>query len=277
MHAAVLTPAESHKHGDGCSHGRLKRCTKCGRLLTLDKFYKKKSRLSSRCKDCQADYHAKWYADNAEKRRAQIAAYKAAHTNEQSIYAANYRAVSINAVRRRLDKISKREGKSLRQLLDVNNRSLEELRDWFDSAVHCPLCGHPFASDTEKCIDHEHGTGKLRAILCQQCNFRLGQVENNLDDLPGTLAALRSWDSLRQDSTGFKLLEAWEMQHGPVRYHPVAALPGPVRIFRNPGPKSRRRNDNCAGFHPLLPISQKITNKRRQKPVDLTADLLLAA
>ena len=30
-------------------------------------------------------------------------------------------------------------------------------------------------------IDHNHKTGKVRAILCHPCNTSLGYIENNLD------------------------------------------------------------------------------------------------
>ena len=30
-------------------------------------------------------------------------------------------------------------------------------------------------------IDHDHSTGKVRAVLCHPCNTALGYIENNLD------------------------------------------------------------------------------------------------
>lgn len=38
----------------------------------------------------------------------------------------------------------------------------------------CAICG----SDDPQCVDHDHGTGKVRGVLCQGCNGALGYVEN---------------------------------------------------------------------------------------------------
>lgn len=48
----------------------------------------------------------------------------------------------------------------------------------------CAICNQPPARDLRLAIDHDHTTGKIRALLCNDCNLILGQIENNMDLLP---------------------------------------------------------------------------------------------
>jgi hypothetical protein len=40
---------------------------------------------------------------------------------------------------------------------------------------HCMICG----STNRLCIDHDHASGRVRGILCSQCNFGLGSFRDN--------------------------------------------------------------------------------------------------
>jgi len=46
------------------------------------------------------------------------------------------------------------------------------------SAV-CEICGNPPKAKTRLGIDHDHGTGKLRGMLCRTCNLGLGAFKDN--------------------------------------------------------------------------------------------------
>ena len=48
------------------------------------------------------------------------------------------------------------------------------------SSTTCNTCGTIL---TKKCIDHDHVTGKVRGVLCNNCNTALGLVNDNVDTL----------------------------------------------------------------------------------------------
>jgi len=41
----------------------------------------------------------------------------------------------------------------------------------------CDICGN---TPTELCVDHNHTTGKIRGLLCINCNMALGQFNDNI-------------------------------------------------------------------------------------------------
>ena len=71
--------------------------------------------------------------------------------------------------------------------------SLEE----YDRMLHnqncrCAVCGK-HAEETQRkrlFVDHSHATGKIRALLCQQCNTAIGMVNEDTDVLFALVAYL---------------------------------------------------------------------------------------
>ena len=41
----------------------------------------------------------------------------------------------------------------------------------------CAICINVCKSGQKLCIDHNHETGQIRALLCKSCNFRVGHIE----------------------------------------------------------------------------------------------------
>jgi ribosomal protein L25 (general stress protein Ctc) len=43
----------------------------------------------------------------------------------------------------------------------------------------CAICGGRGKSEVLLCIDHDHVTGKVRGLLCRNCNVMLGMAGDN--------------------------------------------------------------------------------------------------
>jgi Recombination endonuclease VII len=57
-----------------------------------------------------------------------------------------------------------------------------EAEKLYNSRKNCDICGVT-VSGKNKHVDHDHATGKLRGILCNNCNVLIGLAEENPDRL----------------------------------------------------------------------------------------------
>jgi len=55
----------------------------------------------------------------------------------------------------------------------------------------CAICGKPQTVGTKLDVDHDHVTGKVRALLCRQCNAGIGQLKDSIELVEKSLAYLR--------------------------------------------------------------------------------------
>jgi len=126
-----------------------KRCNKCKKFKLLDDFYDattpkgKKIKLYS-CKTC----------DNERKRLRRLELKK--------------------------DQVKRRE-----HLKYTYNLELEDYDRMFaEQGGVCAICKHPETTRNQYgirslSVDHDHRTGKVRALLCSKCNTDLGGFERN--------------------------------------------------------------------------------------------------
>lgn len=61
----------------------------------------------------------------------------------------------------------------------------------------CACCEKPFAMEGTKtdrpCVDHNHKTGEVRAILCGRCNLAAGNVQDSSELAARLSAYLKTW------------------------------------------------------------------------------------
>jgi len=69
---------------------------------------------------------------------------------------------------------------------------------WFEETLEaqgyaCAICGSPdWGARGVPCIDHDHQTGKPRALLCHHCNIGIGMFSDSPELLLEAVAYLRT-------------------------------------------------------------------------------------
>lgn len=148
------------------------------------------------CKSCRTEYARAWRLSNPEAQRAAKKRWEKEHPEEVRAgkrlrYQADL-AKSRTYQRKRREENPERFAEYARRRREKANAeglyayyrhglTLADRRELEAKQNHkCPLCDRPLA-DVRVHVDHDHETGKVRGILCQSCNTRLGWYENRPD------------------------------------------------------------------------------------------------
>ena len=70
--------------------------------------------------------------------------------------------------------------------------TLEEFHQRVDEQNHqCYICDKTFESKKDTRVDHDHATGRVRKILCHNCNSMLGHAKENIETLRKAIEYIR--------------------------------------------------------------------------------------
>lgn len=148
----------------------MKRCRRCGETKPYEAFYSHKGGrggVDSLCKDCKRSQNVAFYWSNRDAERERIKRWK---TTSPDAWALSKRKNNL-----------KRRG--------VTPEMYEAML--VAQGGRCAVCG---ASEDETrygvlCVDHDHGTGAVRGLLCEPCNQSLGLLRED----PSRIQALADY------------------------------------------------------------------------------------
>ena len=144
-----------------------KTCTTCKTRKHFSKFYTDKRRkggLCSRCIKCERVAQKGYREKNKSATRIQSKVWY--QKNKSSVL--------------KKQKVYYREKKKQNLLLAKYGITLEDYEQMFlEQNGCCAMCGqHESKFRRNLCVDHDHETGRVRGLLCDVCNLRLGYLEN---------------------------------------------------------------------------------------------------
>jgi superfamily II DNA helicase RecQ len=129
----------------------IKICTKCRKGKALKYFYADKQKSCGkrpRCIEC-------------EKEKTKTPEYKKRRSHPK-----------YDAIRRK-------------HKLKTYGLTVEQYKEMFDKQLgKCAICRvHQIELPKELSVDHSHVTGKVRGLLCSNCNFGLGYFKDSIERL----------------------------------------------------------------------------------------------
>jgi Recombination endonuclease VII len=169
----------------------VKTCRDCGVSKPLEDFY-----VSAGCRDghrpeCKACNLAARRAKYAENPRPCIdRVLKWQHENRDR-YLQRLREYNSTPAK----KVSNRKS-HLKRKYGLTLEAFDELLE--AQGGGCAICGNPDADN----VDHDHATGRVRGILCFNCNLAIGHIADDEDRLFGAIAYLARDDRLGELARG---------------------------------------------------------------------------
>jgi hypothetical protein len=149
-------------------------CNKCNLSKDLSNFSKNKSKIkgyNTMCKSCHKLYVKGHYKNN-------IKTYK----EKAKIWSNNYpekRRKIVLKSQRRIHGNYVSENDFQTMLLSQNNK--------------CAICNSEFLTTRHTNVDHDHATGKIRALLCSGCNKGLGFFKDSIKNCKSAAKYLKKF------------------------------------------------------------------------------------
>ncbi len=160
-----------------------KKCTKCHKDKVLSDFGKAsnhKDGKKSRCLKCERAWHAENYKKNPRKIIDRNKEWKQKNPTKVRQIAKNYLANNQQKFREY----------RLRRTFGLTIQQYDEM--YLCQSGCCAVCKkHQSELNRVLCVDHDHSTGKIRKLLCHECNKALGLLYENIRTIESLAKYLR--------------------------------------------------------------------------------------
>lgn len=128
------------------------KCKLCKKEKDESNFRTYHNRRNTSCESCISQKRKDWIND---KNGIRTKAYKYYHLNK--------------------DRISKY--RSIHRLKRKYSLTIDEFNSLLEKQKHnCAICSCSF-NEKKPCVDHDHKSGKIRGLLCRNCNLDLQVIE----------------------------------------------------------------------------------------------------
>ena len=129
-----------------------------------------------------SEYQKKYYEGNKEKVKKRVKNYYEKNKKQLKISQKKY----YQKNKKRILEHTKRY-----ELKATYNLTFEQLDEILIAQNHkCLICNKSLM-ETRRCIDHDHKTGKIRGILCIECNSVIGLAHDNIETLKKAIDYLK--------------------------------------------------------------------------------------
>jgi hypothetical protein len=164
----------------------MKTCTKCKLSQSINNFYndrKRKDGLNPWCKTCDKESRRKYFANNSSARAKAVARstkYRTTHKEKTRAAGRRYYENHKEAEQRRGREYYRNnpEKQSERLRKQKYNLSPEDYKKMLGAQKGlCAICAHQMKKPH---VDHNHRTGKIRALLCLHCNHGIGNCREQI-------------------------------------------------------------------------------------------------
>jgi len=176
-------------------------CTRCLKELPEEAFSYRSGRLVRQCKVCMSEYQRAWKArqpperlaqyaeraternkNNPEKRQAQAKAWIAKNRkhNVEQIKEWRHKNRDKYNARVRENHFKNRDRVSAQRMKRKYGITLEGFNAMLGAqSGSCAVCQIAPLPGKKLVVDHNHKTGKIRGLLCYQCNSAVGLCKDN--------------------------------------------------------------------------------------------------
>jgi hypothetical protein len=159
----------------------MKHCCRCKQLKPIENFGFGRGEKDGRkdvCKSCRAEEHSIYYQNNKER------------------ILQRGRAWNKNNVEKKRALVRKSKLK----------RFYNTTMEWFQTTLlaqdnRCAVCIRPFTDAMLPEVDHNHATGQLRGLLCNDCNIAEGFLKT-VENCQRMIRYLRTHSFNRQAAPG---------------------------------------------------------------------------
>lgn len=161
-------------------------CPKCKKELpATTEFFQRNNRkklgLEGRCKECTKEY------EHSEKRQLYKKEWFKRHPEFNKEQWKKNRRKPIPKIKARLYQVQRDYGITGEDLVNKMN----------DQKGCCEICGDSLVFPNSRrsfIVDHNHDTGEVRGLLCNECNTMLGNIKENKNTLLNAIKYLEKYN-----------------------------------------------------------------------------------